>query len=273
MYMSIPYTYLIGWSNHNLWYYGVRYAKDCDPDDLWITYFTSSKKVKEYREKLGEPDIKQIRRVFDLPKVAKIWEDKVLARMNVRDNPKWINMSNNYSFAATDSSWNTGLTKETDKRLNKMSKTMSATRKDRYWKTGDYIRSMDQIVKNRMDQIVKNNPNFTFSTYELFSEFCNNEFILGKSITEISKCASVDMTTIKLAIKFKTGSTPIIDQSWTKLRKNNPDLPFNNYKELCDYLYSEIQINGRKKWHLQKELKISDDAIKRAIRFSEANDY
>jgi len=271
--MSIPYTYLIGWSNHNLWYYGVRYSKDCNPADLWVTYFTSSKKVKEHREKLGEPDIRQIRKIFTLPKVAKLWEDKVLARMKMKNNPKWINMSNNYSFAAVDSSWNTGLTKETDKRLNKLSQTMSAIRKDRYWKTGNYKRSTEQIVKNRMDQIVKNNPNFIFDTYESFSEFCNNEFILGKSITYISKCIDVNMTTIKLAIKFKTGNIPIIDQSWTKLKKNNPKLPFNNYKELCDYLYSEIKVKGRKKWRLQKELKISDDAIKRAIRFSEASHY
>ena len=51
----------------------------------------------------------------------------------------------------------------------------------------------------------------------------------------------------------------------------NPNLPFNNYKELCDYLYTEIKIKNRKTWHLQKELNISNDAIKRAIRFSEAN--
>ena len=44
----IPYTYIIGWSSLNKWYYGVRYAKNCKPEDLWKTYFTSSKHVKEF---------------------------------------------------------------------------------------------------------------------------------------------------------------------------------------------------------------------------------
>lgn len=33
-----PYTYLIGWSKHNKFYYGVRYAKNSNPKELWITY-------------------------------------------------------------------------------------------------------------------------------------------------------------------------------------------------------------------------------------------
>jgi hypothetical protein len=32
---NTPYTYLIGWSNQNKYYYGVRYAKDCHPNDFW----------------------------------------------------------------------------------------------------------------------------------------------------------------------------------------------------------------------------------------------
>ena len=115
--MSIPYTYLIGWSDHNLWYYGVRYAKDCNPSDLWTTYFTSSKDVILYRNQLGEPDIREIRKVFNNTKSSKLWEDKVLARLNVKNNPKWINRSNNYSFKGIDKSWNEGLTKETDVRV------------------------------------------------------------------------------------------------------------------------------------------------------------
>ena len=38
-----PYTYLIGWTNYDMWYYGVRYTKDADPNELWKKYFTSSK--------------------------------------------------------------------------------------------------------------------------------------------------------------------------------------------------------------------------------------
>ena len=58
------YTYRIKWSKNNISYYGVRYAKNCHPNDLWVTYFTSSKFVKIQREKCGEPDTIQIRKTF-----------------------------------------------------------------------------------------------------------------------------------------------------------------------------------------------------------------
>jgi len=52
------YTYIIGWSKFNVYYYGVRYANECAPeDDLWIKYFTSSKYVHYFRDKNGEPDM------------------------------------------------------------------------------------------------------------------------------------------------------------------------------------------------------------------------
>lgn len=269
--MSIPYTYLIGWSNHNLWYYGVSYSKSCTPEDLWVKYYTSSKKVAIYRSTLGEPDIKQIRKTFKTPKSAKMWEDRVLARLNVRDNPKWINRTNNYSFAATDTSWNAGLTKHTDSRLQKISEKISNKRKSNPWITGKYSRSENQNIQNRIAQILNNNPNFKFKTYSEFSEFCTNEFSLGKSISTISNQLGIDISTAKLAIKYKTGEEPFIDQSWTKLKKNNPNLPFCDYKAMCNYIHEEITIKGRKKWHLHKELNVSYDAISRAIRFSITN--
>lgn len=92
MNIYIPYTYLIGWTNHNKWYYGVRYAKKCNPNDLWVKYFTSSKKVKEFRKNHGEPDIIQIRKTFLDSKSAKLWEDRVLRRMKVHINDLWINI-------------------------------------------------------------------------------------------------------------------------------------------------------------------------------------
>jgi hypothetical protein len=91
--MSIyqPYTYLIGWSNHNKWYYGVRYAQNCNPQDLWKTYFTSSKHVKKFREEYGEPDVVQVRKIFNTKKSAILWEEKVLQKLNVRNNDNWLN--------------------------------------------------------------------------------------------------------------------------------------------------------------------------------------
>ena len=66
-----PYTYLIGWSDLNTYYYGVRFAKRCKPADLWNPYKTSSKHVKKFIELHGDPDIIQVRRVFDSAEKAK----------------------------------------------------------------------------------------------------------------------------------------------------------------------------------------------------------
>jgi len=91
----IPYTYLIGWSHLNKYYYGVRYSKKCNPSDLWVIYFTSSKIVKHYRIEHGEPDVIQIRKLFHNPQSARLWEHKVLKRLNCVKDTKWLNQSNN----------------------------------------------------------------------------------------------------------------------------------------------------------------------------------
>lgn len=97
-----PYTYLIGWSSHNKFYYGVRYATKtkclpnfdgCHPNDLWKSYFTSSKHVHEFREKYGEPDIVQVRRIFEDKESAIAWEEKVLRRLHVKRSVVWLNVA------------------------------------------------------------------------------------------------------------------------------------------------------------------------------------
>jgi hypothetical protein len=93
--MAIYYTYLIGWSNHNKWYYGVRYSKDANPDELWKRYFTSSKVVKYFMEVNGDPDIIEIRKTFDSPVKARVWESKVLNRMRVSSDNKFLNITTN----------------------------------------------------------------------------------------------------------------------------------------------------------------------------------
>ena len=61
----MPFTYLIGWSAMDRYYYGARWAANSGPDDLWTTYFTSSKHVKKFRELHGEPDIVLIKKLFN----------------------------------------------------------------------------------------------------------------------------------------------------------------------------------------------------------------
>lgn len=96
--MNVPYTYLIGWSTLNKWYYGVRYAKKCHPSDLWSPYKTSSKLVAKFILLHGEPDVVVIRHTFASVDKARLWEQKVLIRLNVIKNEKWINGHNTIAF-------------------------------------------------------------------------------------------------------------------------------------------------------------------------------
>ena len=91
--MHKPYTYYIAWPEHDLHYYGVRFAKDCSPDDLWVSYFTSSKRVKNVRKIYGEPSIVEVRKIFETTNAARRWESRVIKRLKAPSKKNWLNMS------------------------------------------------------------------------------------------------------------------------------------------------------------------------------------
>ena len=92
--MSTPYTYLIGWSELDLWYYGGKFGKGADPALFWVNYFTSSKYVKNIRDEFGEPDVREIRKTFESKESAAEWERKVIRRLGAVKSNRWINMGN-----------------------------------------------------------------------------------------------------------------------------------------------------------------------------------
>jgi hypothetical protein len=96
MSIYLPYTYLIGWTALDKWYYGVRHAQGCHPSDFWEKYFTSSTYVTEIRQLYGDPDIIQIRKTFANAVSAMHWERNVLTRLNVAESARWINQSCGY---------------------------------------------------------------------------------------------------------------------------------------------------------------------------------
>lgn len=89
--MTTPYTYLIGWTEFNMWYYGVQYGKNANPDNLWKTYFTSSRHVRSFVENHGNPDVIKVRKTFNSAKSAKLWEDKVLLSIPKETRHLWLN--------------------------------------------------------------------------------------------------------------------------------------------------------------------------------------
>ena len=88
-----PYTYLIGWTSIDRWYYGIQYGKNCHPDNLWVSYFTSSKVVAKYRKLYGEPDIIKVKRLFNTEDEARLFEHNILKRLKVKQNKRWLNQA------------------------------------------------------------------------------------------------------------------------------------------------------------------------------------
>lgn len=104
IYTNTPYTYRICWSKTGMNYYGVRYAVDCRPSDLFVTYFTSSDYVAEYIIEHGLPDIIEVRKVFtseDRVTRARNFEHRVLRRMKVKSRGDYLNKSDNKSWELT----------------------------------------------------------------------------------------------------------------------------------------------------------------------------
>lgn len=90
-----PYTYLIGWTKLGKYYYGVRYSKNCDPSDLWTTYYTSSRHVHQFHLEHGEPDLIRVRKKFDTKEQAILHEHTVLRRMKAVERLDFLNRTYN----------------------------------------------------------------------------------------------------------------------------------------------------------------------------------
>ena len=90
--MHQPYTYLVKHIPTGKVYYGLRYAKNCHPSDLWTTYFTSSTDIAKMIEADGpESFLVEIRKTFTDAKKAIEWEKEVLRRMNAIRRNDFIN--------------------------------------------------------------------------------------------------------------------------------------------------------------------------------------
>ena len=103
-YYNVPYTYYLEWSN-GMKYYGVRYAKNCHPSDLFVTYFTSSDYVKAYIKENGVPSIIEIRNTFtneNRINEALNWEKRVLDRLNAAKRNDYLNKKNSKGINYSD---------------------------------------------------------------------------------------------------------------------------------------------------------------------------
>lgn len=149
-----PYTYLIGWSDMNKYYYGVRYAKGCSPEDFWVKYKTSSKLVKIFAEEYGDPDIIQIRKTFDCADKARIWENVVLRRMKVVERDDFLNQTNNKAIIISEETRKNMFTEEVRQKMSDSAK-KRILRDGVNHKALDKARSNIKYSETRNDKISK----------------------------------------------------------------------------------------------------------------------
>lgn len=90
--MSIyqPYFYIIGWTEHDMWYQGIQYGKNAHPSNLWNTYFTSSNYVKEFAAQHGDPDVIETL-PLETAEQAIAEEIRYQRECDVLNDPRWLN--------------------------------------------------------------------------------------------------------------------------------------------------------------------------------------
>jgi hypothetical protein len=113
---TVPYVYLVGWTDLDKYYIGVKHKKGSHPRDFWVKYFTSSKIVPKFRKEHGEPDVIMIIREHETAKDAVEHEDKLLRRLHAVKSDRFLNR------ARSGVEWNSGgytLSAETKSKMSK----------------------------------------------------------------------------------------------------------------------------------------------------------
>ena len=120
----MSYTYYIYHRPTDQHYYGARWAATADPTDFWVTYFTSSRAVKSLIKEYGVDSFDiQIRKVFVTGIEARLWEHRVLKKLKVWKNSRWLNKTNGQPPICTYSRKGQGLGRKlSDKHKQSISK-------------------------------------------------------------------------------------------------------------------------------------------------------
>lgn len=117
--MTIPYTYVINCPDGRR-YYGVRFAKNCKPEDLWVSYFTSSNHIQQLIKLYGKEAFTfQVRKTFANKEEACDWEHKVLQRLRVNRNEAWVNVTSSRSRPSMEGNKNPSKRPEVREKISK----------------------------------------------------------------------------------------------------------------------------------------------------------
>jgi len=95
--MNNKYVYFIKWESTNKMYIGSKSSEDANPNTFFINYFTSSNVVKEYIKENGNPSVIKILKTFSSGLDARLYEHRILHKVNAKDNINFLNMTNGSS--------------------------------------------------------------------------------------------------------------------------------------------------------------------------------
>lgn len=96
--MSKPYVYWLRNKIDGTKYVGVRFAKNCSPDDLWKSYFSSSKLIHQLIKRYGVDSFDyRIIKTFDNSEDAILYEAALLKKIVLRKD--YANIACSMAFA------------------------------------------------------------------------------------------------------------------------------------------------------------------------------
>lgn len=93
-----PYVYRVRNKITGQFYYGVQYGRNCNPNNLWVKYFTSSKPVYDLIQKHGKESFEiKIIRTFTCPVAASKFEFKIILKF--LEHPLCLNIRVGYVYS------------------------------------------------------------------------------------------------------------------------------------------------------------------------------
>jgi hypothetical protein len=153
-----PFTYLLTHKSSGKKYYGVKCSVKSDPSMLWVTYFSSSKIIKELIKQEGKEAFDfEIRQVFQTKDAAMLWEQRFLTKVGAAKSPGWFNKYNGGANWRCNSH-----TEETKKKISdKMAgRTMSEDHKSKIAAKSTWAGKLtpEQILKRSLKLIGTKHP-------------------------------------------------------------------------------------------------------------------
>lgn len=246
----LPYTYLLKFiiENQIVYYYGVRCGnviKNINPsDDIFETYFTSSKYVKELLKDNIFPFEIIIHKTFSTHKEASYFEVEFLKKLRVRERNDFLNQTDRF---------NNCLPNNKGRKLSTERKQQISIKSIQIQSDPIYREKRSEIMKKKWEDpkfiefMKEKNDNFWKSENETLLQFKKkrSEYQKGKTHTQETKikmslihkeiCSKIDCKA--RAAKRKRFDCPICDM------KNLDGANFNNHMRVSHQWTKELSQN------------------------------